>query len=316
MTNINWKLHILERLLVFFLGTIIGFLSAVIFRFNDIFNNIMDEISVTFIVAAVGYAVARFMKIFPKNVRERFEIPLGGIIFGFVIYLIFFRIIDYHTTLEIRTVSVSPTIGTRAESIPQTSEGAVTVVPETLSQQRTTPAPTSAELGAWSATRAHEQETARAVAETRSVEQEQTREVTQSGAKATLEANTIVLSPSHFSAATEGCLTAPGNGYQDYTIVLIDTRAFPNGGKLVMTVGLGSGGSDGSFDLFLEGTDIPTKGKPDRSVAHIWDLGREHNATMEYRFSAGQVFQFGATGNWMSPKGTTNTFSLSVAVEE
>jgi hypothetical protein len=79
----------------------------------------MDEISVTFIVAAVGYAVARFMKIFPKNVRERFEIPLGGIIFGFVIYLIFFRIIDYHTTLEIRTVSVSRLLGPGRSQYPK-----------------------------------------------------------------------------------------------------------------------------------------------------------------------------------------------------
>lgn len=129
------------------------------------------------------------------------------------------------------------------------------------------------------------------------------------------ETMTIVLTKNQPSANAGGELVAPGRGRQSYTLFLIDTSDFNGGGILKFRVTLGTGESDASFDLFPEGVAIPTEGRALESVATLYDLPRGGSGTLSYQFSVGQVFQFGATGNWFSPLGSTNTFSFTVTVE-
>lgn len=126
---------------------------------------------------------------------------------------------------------------------------------------------------------------------------------------------TLVLTRDQPSASAEGELIAPGREKQKYTLVLIDTGDFQNGGIIQFEIALGTGESDGSFDLFPEGVPIPTEGRALDSVATLYDLPRASRGMMSYKFTAGQVFQFGATGNWFSREGATNTFSFTVTVE-
>lgn len=125
----------------------------------------------------------------------------------------------------------------------------------------------------------------------------------------------LVLTHAQPSATTEGELIAPGHSKQSHTIVLIDVTDFPSGGTLKIEVALGKGESDGSFDLFPEGAAIPTEGRVTNSVAALYDLKHGESGTLVYEFVSGQVFQLGATGNWFSREGATNTFMLSVFVE-
>lgn len=128
-------------------------------------------------------------------------------------------------------------------------------------------------------------------------------------------AGVLVLTRAQPSAMAESRLTAPGYGKQNYTVFAIDTRDFPNGGTLKIEVTLGEGDSDGSFDIFPEGAPIPSEGRAAGSVAALYDLKRGSRGVLSYTFMTGQVLQFGATGNWFSPAGATNTFTIVAAVE-
>jgi len=129
-------------------------------------------------------------------------------------------------------------------------------------------------------------------------------------------AREIVLTKAEPSARISDTLVAPGRGHQRYTLYTIDTRDFTSGGKLILSLSLGAEGCNASFDLFPEGASIPEEGRPTTSVAHVYDVGAGGEGSLEYRFSRGQVFQFGATGNWFSPAGATNTYSFTATVED
>jgi beta-lactamase regulating signal transducer with metallopeptidase domain len=104
-----------------------------------------------------------------------------------------------------------------------------------------------------------------------------------------------------------GVLVAPGSGKQMYNVHEIDVSSFDSGGILLVDITMGDGDSAGSFDLFPEGVPLPS-GSPDGSVARSYDITSGESRTMVYQFAKGQVFRFGASGNWFSEKGTTNEF--------
>jgi len=126
--------------------------------------------------------------------------------------------------------------------------------------------------------------------------------------------NTIVLTHAQPSHSAEGSLTAPGHGKQSYTVYYLDTTDFTEGGTLTIQISLGEGESDASFDLFPADAPIPTEGRAEESIAALYDLKRGESGSLSYQFSTGQVFQFGATGNWFSREGATNTFEMTVSV--
>ena len=107
---------------------------------------------------------------------------------------------------------------------------------------------------------------------------------------------------------------APGNGYQDYTVINIDTTAFADGGTLNIDIRVGSEEAAGSFDLFNSDTELPTEGIPEALVS-AWVIKSGKSGTISHHFEQGEVFRLGATGDWSSEKGSINAFSAKISVE-
>jgi hypothetical protein len=106
-----------------------------------------------------------------------------------------------------------------------------------------------------------------------------------------------------------GILTAPGTGNHECVVNGIDTRQFPNGGILTIDITLGPGESSASFELFAQGANLPARGFPNSS-ANARDLAPGARTSIVYPFSSGQIFTFCAEGNWLSRKGSINTYSF------
>lgn len=125
----------------------------------------------------------------------------------------------------------------------------------------------------------------------------------------------VVLDSAQSSPEILDIFRAPGNGYQDYTVVNIDTTAFEDGGTLTIYVQVGSADAAGSFDLFDSGAELPTEGIPEALVS-AWGIKPNASTTIHHRFERGEVFKLGATGDWFSKKGDMNAFYLKISVEE
>jgi len=127
--------------------------------------------------------------------------------------------------------------------------------------------------------------------------------------------SSIKLSPNDNHYMTTGRFTAPGPGLQNYTVIKIDTKSFPKGGKLKLLIDIGNGNSAASIDLFPEGVPIPTKGRPTGSLGGVYDIaaGRK-NIEMIVTSGTGHIYNLGITGNWKSPAGSTNDFTLKATV--
>lgn len=107
---------------------------------------------------------------------------------------------------------------------------------------------------------------------------------------------------------------APGRGYQDYTIIDIDTTAFEGGGVLIVDIRVGNAKASGSFDLFDSHTELPTEGIPEALVS-AWGIKPDNSGIIRHRFEGGTVFKLGATGDWFSKKGNINAFQARISVE-
>lgn len=107
----------------------------------------------------------------------------------------------------------------------------------------------------------------------------------------------------------------PKSGYQDYTVIEIDTTAFENGGVLTIDILVGHAESKGSFDLYAGDTELPTQGTPDSALTSAWDVLPGKSGTIKHHFGEGKVFKLGATGSWFSQEGSTNAFFAKISVE-
>ena len=107
---------------------------------------------------------------------------------------------------------------------------------------------------------------------------------------------------------------APGKGYQDYTVVSVDTTAFEDGGVLIVDIRVGDAKASASFDLFDSDTELPTEGIPEALVS-AWGIKPGNSGIIRHRFERGAVFKLGATGDWFSKKGNINAFEAKIAVE-
>ena len=106
----------------------------------------------------------------------------------------------------------------------------------------------------------------------------------------------------------------PGDGYQDYTTVEIDTTPFEQGGVLIIDIQVGEGEATGSFDLFAGDAELPTEGIPYEALASAWDIPSSDTGEIRHPFTDGQKFKLGATGSWLSEKGSINAFLMRVSV--
>ena len=107
----------------------------------------------------------------------------------------------------------------------------------------------------------------------------------------------------------------PERGFQDYTVVEIDTTAFKAGGVLTIHISVGNAEAAGSFDLFDGGSELPTEGVPRNALASTYGIRPGGKGIIAYNFDRGQVFKLGATGDWFSEKGSVNAFLAKISVE-
>ena len=107
----------------------------------------------------------------------------------------------------------------------------------------------------------------------------------------------------------------PEHGFQDYTVIEIDTTAFKNSGTLSIDISVGNAEPMGSFDLYDGKTKLPTEGIPKGALASAWDIRPGRKGKIEYHFDRGQAFKLGATGNWFSEKGSVNAFWAKISVK-
>ena len=106
----------------------------------------------------------------------------------------------------------------------------------------------------------------------------------------------------------------PKSGYQDYTVIEIDTTAFKSEGLLTIDILVGSADPKGSFDLYDGDTELPTQGTPHSALASAWDILPGKKGTIKYRFDRGKVFKLGGTGSWFSEEGSINAFLATISV--
>ena len=104
---------------------------------------------------------------------------------------------------------------------------------------------------------------------------------------------------------------------KDYTLVVIDTRAFENGGTLTVDIEVGRADANGFFYLFDGERELPTAlqiSKEDR-LASVW-IEPGDTGQITHRFDRGQFFKLGATGRWDEERGQVNAFQAKISVEE
>ena len=116
------------------------------------------------------------------------------------------------------------------------------------------------------------------------------------------------------SSTGQGTIVAPGRGKHNYRIIRLDANRFVNGGTIHITITVGSGESEASFDLYPQDLPLPEEGFPN-SLAKAWNVPRVSGAKIDYRFAHGTVFQFAAEGSWNSKAGATNTYSFVVELD-
>jgi hypothetical protein len=131
-----------------------------------------------------------------------------------------------------------------------------------------------------------------------------------SGAQTT----TIRLVPGS-TATGQGTVVAPGRGKHNYLTTNLDATQFTNGGTLHITITVGDGASEASFDLFPQGLPLPSEGFPN-SLAGVHNVRSGAGTTIDYHFSHGSIFQFAAEGSWNSKPGDKNSYSIVVEVEK
>ena len=109
----------------------------------------------------------------------------------------------------------------------------------------------------------------------------------------------------------------PTVGYKDYTVVVIDTRAFENGGTLTVDIETGRADAEGFFYLFDGDSELPMGElmPKDKRLASVW-IEPDETGQLTHRFDRGEFFRLGATGvHNKNEKGSINAFRAKISVE-
>ncbi len=132
--------------------------------------------------------------------------------------------------------------------------------------------------------------------------------------------NTI-LTPEQPSQRILDVFRTPEYGHQEYTVVVIDTTAFDNGGTLTLDIELGHEKAHGGFHLL--GADHKLTYDPDRKRPEPVMLSESHDigwyspceiGQMTHRFDRGRVFKLVAWGAF-NDRGSINAFYAKVSVK-
>ncbi len=128
----------------------------------------------------------------------------------------------------------------------------------------------------------------------------------------------IILNSDEPSQNVLDVFRSPVVGFADYTVIVIDTRTYENGGTLTIDIETGRADADGYFYLVDGDDELPTTERvtKDMVLARTW-LEPDETGQITYHFERGQFFKLGATGcNYRSEKGNTNAFKARIFVEE
>ena len=126
----------------------------------------------------------------------------------------------------------------------------------------------------------------------------------------------LILTSEHPAQSVLDTFRTPTCGHHDYTIVMIDARAFENGGTVTIDIEVGRGNSDGTFFLVSGDTEFPTtEGIPHKDLlAGTWS---ESGGTgqITHHFDRGQLFKLGAIGYSSEEEVSVNAFVAKISVK-
>ena len=129
------------------------------------------------------------------------------------------------------------------------------------------------------------------------------------------QAKNVVLNDDKPSQDILSIFQTPAAGYQDYTIVEIDTTAFKDGGMLTIDLWIGSAEAAGAFILFASDSELSTDGMPEVVLTSASGIVPGKGGRLSHRFDKGRRFKLGATGNSFSGKGKVNSFLATISID-
>ena len=129
------------------------------------------------------------------------------------------------------------------------------------------------------------------------------------------QAKNVVLNDEKPSQDVLSIFQTPAAGYQDYTVVEIDTTAFKNGGMLIIDLWIGSAEAAGAFILFVSDSELSTNGMPKSVLTSASGIIPGKGGRITHRFDNGTHFKLGATGNLFSGEGKVNSFLAKISID-
>ena len=129
------------------------------------------------------------------------------------------------------------------------------------------------------------------------------------------QAKNVVLDNKQPSQDVLSIFQTPAAGYQDYTVIEIDTTAFKDGGMLTIDLWIGSAEAAGAFILFTSDSEIPTDSMPEVVLTSASGIIPGKSGRITHRFDEGTRFKLGATGNSFSGEGKVNSFLAKISID-
>ena len=129
------------------------------------------------------------------------------------------------------------------------------------------------------------------------------------------QAKNVVLNDDKPSQDILSIFQTPAAGYQDYTIIEIDTTAFKDGGMLTIDLWIGSAEAAGAFILFASDSELSTDGMPEVVITSASGIVPGKGGRLSHRFDEGTRFKLGATGNSFSGDGKVNSFLAKISID-
>ena len=125
----------------------------------------------------------------------------------------------------------------------------------------------------------------------------------------------IVLSREQPSQTVVDIFRGPTVGHQDWTVVVIDTTAFGNGGTLTIDVEIGREDSEAAFYLLDGDKELSTEVTvPKDKITWVWGEPGD-TRQIKHRFDKGQLFKLGVIGAWVRDEPCINAFHAKISVE-
>ena len=112
-----------------------------------------------------------------------------------------------------------------------------------------------------------------------------------------------------------GTVVAQPHGTHNYQLYRIDLTNYTSG-ILEVEVKTGNGASGLSYDLYASEGDVPTTGRPVKSLKGGYDVRPNRISQIRYKFSQPCQLILGIEGNWLSKAGTTNTYTFQASIQD